>query len=195
MLKNSLSQEAKPPNIEAQIQFARHTYENHQAMIRLADSKAAFVLTLLIFLSYTAFSFIKESLAKVSWTGASNRVLGTLLILTTIAFLAGLLATLISMQRVVSPRVGRGKFQSGQNLFFSSDVVAYDGREAYFAALRAAPDDLLLQNLAHQVYEISVIAEAKLQCLRHSNRLIVFCICCWTIDMTVCLTLVYLVNR
>lgn len=195
MLNNSFSQETKATDIGAQIQFARHTYENHQSVIRQVDGKAAFVLTLLIFLSYTAFSFIKESLAKVSWTGASHRVLGALLIVITVVFLAGLLATLISMQRVVSPRVGRGKFQSGQNLFFSSDIVAYDGRDAYFAALRAAPDDLLLQNLAHQVYEISLITEAKLQCLRHSNRLIVFCICCWTIDMTVCLTLVYLVNR
>jgi hypothetical protein len=127
MLDSSPPSEMRTSHTETQIQFARHTYENHQAIIRLVDSKAAFVLTLLIFLSYTTFSFIKEALGRVSWTDASHRILGALLILTTVAFLAGLLLTLTSMQRVIIPRASRRQFQPGRDLFFSSDVVSYDG--------------------------------------------------------------------
>ena len=37
------------PTLEQQIQFARHNFENHQALIRFADTKAAAIITIVIF--------------------------------------------------------------------------------------------------------------------------------------------------
>jgi hypothetical protein len=50
---------------DLQLQFARHNFENHQALIRFSDTKAGAMITLYVFLAASALQVIKDAAVAV----------------------------------------------------------------------------------------------------------------------------------
>ncbi len=48
-----------PADPNAQLQFLRHNFDNHQNLIRFADAKAAAYITLMVFLGASSFPVAK----------------------------------------------------------------------------------------------------------------------------------------
>jgi len=52
-------------DLEKQIQFARHNFDHHQALIRSLDTKAGAMATIMLFLAASAVQVSKDAVGKV----------------------------------------------------------------------------------------------------------------------------------
>jgi hypothetical protein len=160
--------------LEIAIQFARHNFDNHQALIRSSDTKAGVMVTIMVFLAASALQIGKDSVVKlhlqpclVAWTSV-------LFVLAAVGLFASVLWSFVVVFRVVRPRGARYTVpQKGHDLLWQDHVLLYENNEAYFSAVRAAVPELILRNLTDQVYELSHISKEKMQALA-KNRAVVW---------------------
>ncbi|HEY6306454.1 MAG TPA: hypothetical protein VI488_08380 [Candidatus Angelobacter sp.] len=147
---------------EQQIQFARHNFENHQALIRFSDAKAGVMITLLVFLAASGLQIIKEAVS-------------VLLVGSCIGLVGAFLRCLWSVQAVLRPRGARyyGSSAPGTHLLWQEHVVAHGTNDAYSEATKAAAPELLLKNLTDQVFELAHISREKMAGLHKGRR------ACW----------------
>src|SRR5712671_843774 len=96
------------PNIsEAEIargNFARHNFDNLQNLIRFVDTKAAALITIVIFLAASGIQIAKDSVNTLRFSSCRSTLLAVLFISGCIGFLLSFAWMSFHVQRVIAPR-------------------------------------------------------------------------------------------
>jgi hypothetical protein len=153
-------------NLDMQIQFARHNFDNHQSLIRLSDTKAGATVTIMVFLVASALQVSKDAIAKLHLQPCSAVVVSGLFILSCIGLLVSVLWSFVAVYRVLRPRGARfTSAQKGRELMWQDHVLLHQNNEEYFLAVRTASPELILRNLTDQVFELAHISSEKMKAL------------------------------
>lgn len=150
-------------NLEEQLKFARHHYENLQAIIRQIDTKAGVFITLLVFLATSTFPFVKDLSEKLHWAG-KGAVTSWALVATCIVQVVGLLATAVFVHHVVRPR-GSERASLSAGLMFWQDILSHSDTERYHAVVEAATQNVLLKSMTSEMFQLSLIIKRKTDAL------------------------------
>ncbi len=168
--------------LELAIQFARHNFDNHQALIRSSDAKAGVLVTIMVFLAASALQIGKDSVVKlhlqpclVAWTS-------TLFVLAAVGLFASVLWSFIVVFRVIRPRGARYTVpQKGHDLMWQEHVLLHEDNEAYFSAVKASDPELILRNLTDQVFELAHISKEKMQAIAKNRGVAWLGFCSWVL--------------
>jgi hypothetical protein len=82
---------------DQQIQFARHNFENHQALIRFSDTKAGAMITLFVFLAASGLQIIKEAGQATHFKPCRVALLSILLVVSCLGLVGAFLRCLWSV--------------------------------------------------------------------------------------------------
>jgi hypothetical protein len=160
-------------DLDKQIQFARHDFDNHQSLIRASDAKAAATVTIMVFLAASALQISKDAILKLHTEPRSVLLASTLFALATIGLLVSVLWSFIAVHRVLRPRGARfTAAQRGRELMWQDHVLLHQNSEEYFSAVRAASPELILRNLTDQIFELAHISKEKMDALTNIRVLI-----------------------
>ena len=152
--------------LELEIQFARHNFDNHQALIRSSDTKAGVTVTIMVFLAASALQISKDAIGKLHLRPCLVATLSTVFVLAAAGLLVSVLSSFVTVLRVLRPRGARyTRPQKGRDLMWQDHVLLHESNEAYFSAVRGAPPELILRNLTDQIYELAHISAEKMEAL------------------------------
>ncbi len=165
--------------VDEQIQFARHNFENHQALIRFADTKAAAALTLIIFLSGLTIPIAKDAIPKTHWVVSKGAFSSGLYLLSYLTLLAALLISVILIDRVVTPQRAShySTKQAAKGILYYDHVLAHGDNSTYYEAVRQATSEQILRNLSDQVFELAAIFSRKTKALRGLRPFVLLGLC------------------
>jgi hypothetical protein len=168
--------------LDRQIEFARHNFESHQAIIRASDAKAGVLVTVMFFLAASSLPVSRDAIGKLRWSSPGVAIVSSLLVLSIIGLVLAVVWSLVAAQRVLKPRWGsRYKTpQKDRDLMWQDHVLLHATSQEYGAAVRAASDDLILQNLTDQVFELAEISKIKMDALYEARWAVYLAFCCWT---------------
>ncbi len=154
-------------------------------MIRAADTKAGFLVTLLLFLGASTIALAKEIVPKLRWLLCSEALTSGGYLLAYFVFTLGFAWSLALAYRVVNPRSAKHYVapQAGYNLLYYKHVLLHKDNTEYFSALCQASPDLLLRNLADQVFELAHICEEKMADLQKARFPIALAFGGWMLNM------------
>jgi hypothetical protein len=178
-------------NNEAQLQFARHNFDNLQSLIRFADTKAAAYLTLLIFLGASGIPLAKDVVSKLRWTVCGGAFTSGFYVLSCFGFLVGLLWTVGLVYSVMKPRSARyyPAPKRGHELQFYGHIVTYADNQEYFDAVAAVGPETLLRNLTDQIFELASICSEKMSCIARARVALLIAFCSWSVNLAMGLLL------
>jgi len=172
--------------IDQQIQFARHDFENLQALIRFSDTKAGATLTLLVFLGASGLQIIKEAVLATHLSPRPVALLSVLLVFSCGGLLCAFLACLWAVQAVLRPR-GARYYRTptpGTDLLWQDHITAHGTNDAYYQAVKIAESGLLLKNLTDQVFELAHISQEKMAGIHAAWKACWFGFWCWVVAIT-----------
>ena len=170
---------------DGSLSFVQHNFDNHQALIRAADTKAGFLVTILLFLGASTIPLGKEVVPKLHLTYGVAGLLSCLYIVSYFALTLGFLWALNELYFVVAPR-GASHYAAprpGHDLVFYEHVLLHRDHNHYFASISEASPDLLLRNLTDQVFELAHICREKMTGLKKTKSPIRLAICAWLINI------------
>jgi hypothetical protein len=151
---------------ELAIQFARHNFDNHQALIRSSDTKAGVTVTIMVFLAASALQIGKDSVIKLHLQPCRVALASILFLLAAAGLLAAVLWSFVVVFNVLRPRGARYTApRKGHDLMWQEHVLLHENNEAYFSAVSSATPELILRNLTDQIYELAHISKEKMQAL------------------------------
>jgi hypothetical protein len=154
--------------------FVRHNFDNLQALIRFSDTKAAALVTLMVFLGASGLQVSKEAIPAVHFSECYFAVLtaSSIFVGAVLAFVISLTICVWTVQTVLRPRGARhykpGKGES--NLMWQDHIASYGDNAAYFKAVSSASPGLLLRNVSDQVFELAHISKEKMNALHWTRR-------------------------
>lgn len=178
--------------IDAQIQFVRHNFDNHQSLIRFADTKAGAYVTLLVFLGASGIPLAKDAVKQLRWIVCGGVLTSGVYCASGLLFIASFLWTVYLVYRVIRPRGARHYVvaRKGHDLLFYDHVLLHSDNEEYFNAVAAADGSLLLRNLTDQVFELAHICREKMHYLRNARLPIFLAFFAWVTNLVCGLRLV-----
>jgi hypothetical protein len=168
-------------DLDYQIQFARHNFDNHQALIRSSDAKAAALVTIMVFLAATALQVAKDAVSKLQWHTVGAALTTSVFLLATIALIGAVVGSFLTVQRVLKPR-GASHYEAPQknrDLMWQDHVLLHEGAGGYLEAVGRAPAQLILENLTDQIFELAHISKAKMDALHGARWKVYLAICSW----------------
>jgi hypothetical protein len=168
--------------LDRQIEFARHNFDSHQAIIRASDAKAGVLVTLMFFLAASSLPVSKDAIGKLQWSSPGVSIVSSLLVLSITGLLVAVVWSLVAAQRVLKPRWGShyATPQKGRDLLWQDHVLLHATGQDYGAAVGAASGELILQNLTHQVFELAYISKIKMDALHGARWAVYLAFCSWT---------------
>jgi hypothetical protein len=168
-----------PP--QEHISFARHNFENHQSMIRAADTKAGVLITLLLFLGASTIPLGRDVVPGLRWVVGEGAIVSGVYLLSYVVFAAGFVWALIEVYNVVSPRGATHYIapKAGHDLIYYDHVLLHKDNSEYFDAVSRASADLMLRNLTDQVFQLATICKAKMDGLHKVKRPVTFAFFAW----------------
>jgi hypothetical protein len=156
--------------LELAIQFARHNFDNHQALIRSSDTKAGVTVTIMVFLAASALQVVKGAVFKLHWQPCFVALASVIFLIAVVGLLAAVLWSFVVVFEVLRPRGARYTVpQKGRDLMWQEHVLLHENNEAYFSAVISAVPELILRNLTDQVYELAHISKEKMQTLARNR--------------------------
>lgn len=168
--------------LEVAIQFARHNFDNHQALIRSSDTKAGVTVTIMVFLAASALQIGKEAVVKLHLHPCLVVLTSVLFVLAAVGLLAAVFWSFIVVFEVLRPRGARFTApKKGRDLMWQEHVLLHENNEEYFSAVRAAAPELILRNLTDQVYELAHISKEKMHALVRNRWVAWLGFCSWVI--------------
>jgi hypothetical protein len=189
MEEQSMAQREFPAivtNLSAQIEFAKHNYENQQNIIRHLDVKAGVFVTALAFFLMNAPLAARDVVAKLRWSGPGSFSSAVYLI-SALALVASFLATAACVQRVVRVRGFKGTGSQSPGLLFANDILRFESAEQYHAATEEADQETLLRNYTTQVYLLSKIVQQKAEALGVAGWPTAICFLAWVVNIVTAL--------
>jgi hypothetical protein len=173
--------EGTPPD---RITFARHNFENHQALIRAADTKAGVLITLLLFLGASTIPLGRDVIPRLRWIVGGGALVSSGYLLSYAVLVVGFVSALIEVYNVVSPR-GATNYaapKAGHDLIFYEHVLLHRDNSEYFNAVYSASADLILRNLTDQVFQLAHICREKMDVLLRARRPVVLAFSAWVFN-------------
>ena len=154
-------------DLDRQIQFARHNFDNHQALIRSFDAKAGAMATIMLFLAASAVQISKDAVGKLHAQPFRVALYSVFFMLASFGLALSVVWSFIAVQRVLRPRRGvrHTSPEKGHELMWQEHVLLYQNKEEYFSAVRAASPELILHNLTDQIFELADISSDKMRAL------------------------------
>ncbi len=179
------SPEPVPASAEVQVQFVRHNFDNHQALIRLADTKAAAFITLLIFLAASTLPLAKDAIPKLRWVWCRGGLTSGIYLGSYVVFLCAFLWVILLAYKVVQPRGARHyqPAQPGRDLLYFEHVLLHPMPADYLNAVTAATSELILRNLTDQVFELAHICREKMAALTKARLPIFIAFISWLMNV------------
>ncbi len=99
-------------DLDMQIQFARHNFDNHQALNRSSDAKAGAAITIMVFLAASALTVSKDAIGKLHFHPCFVALLTSVFLFACLGLLVSVLWSFVAVHRVLRPRGAR--FTSAQ---------------------------------------------------------------------------------
>jgi hypothetical protein len=153
-------------DLDKQIQFARHNFDNHQALNRASDAKAGATVTIMVFLAASALTVSKDAISKVHLHPCPVLLTSVLFVVACAGLLVSVLWSFVAVHRVLRPRGARfTSAQKGHELMWQDHVLLHQNNEEYFSAVSAASPELILRNLTDQIFELAHISREKMNAL------------------------------
>jgi hypothetical protein len=177
-------------SLKSQLDFARHVFDTQQAAIRHLDSKAGFFITLLVFLATGTLAIARDACTRLHWTGRGS-LPSWIYVTSSLLFVAGFLTTAWCVNRVIRPRASPA-IRLPNGLVFSRDVVAHLSAEKYHHAVEHTSDELLLNDLNIQIFNLATIVKQKNDALQVAWWPTIFCFAAWATNGTVA---IYVLSR
>ncbi|MBI3934445.1 MAG: hypothetical protein HY316_07105 [Acidobacteria bacterium] len=165
---------------ETSIRFARHNFDNLQALARFGDAKAGAIFAIVIFLVGTTATTLRDAASHMSAQELPRIVrLGFWGSWGLFAVTAIILAR--DLYRVVLPRVASHYLQPDKNrdLMYWKHILLHDSNESYFQTLRTIDETGELRNISDQVYELAHIVNAKMNYLNRAQEALKICVAFW----------------
>ena len=167
-------------DLESAIRFTRHNFDNLQSIIRLADAKAAGILTVWVLIFGSSIQMGHQIFNKFlicQWTKLNT-------ILTLIMALLCILLTVLAIiifHKVIFPKKASHYEQSktDRDLMYFEHILNHETQESYRQAIWNINPSLELRNLCDQVYELSYIVNQKMTGLQSSCKWLIFSIITW----------------
>jgi hypothetical protein len=160
-------------DLDKLIQFARHTFDNHQSLIRASDAKAGATVTIMVFLAASALQISKDAIGKLHVQPCSVLLASGLFVLAATGLLVSVLWSFFAVHRVLRPRGARfTAAQKGRDLMWQDHVLLHQNNEEYFSAVRASSPELILRNLTDQIFELAHISKEKMDALTNIRILL-----------------------
>ena len=152
-------------NRPEQISFAKFSFDNQQSLIRFADAKTGAYATFMLFLATTTFTIAKDVLPKLRWVWSGGLLSSAIFLLGLGIFGGAFIWAFIHFFRVVSPRQPKHYESSrvGHEILYYEHVAAHRDMKEYRSAISGASPDLVLQNIADQVFELAHICQRKMR--------------------------------
>jgi hypothetical protein len=168
--------------LDLQIQFARHNFDNHQALIRSSDTKAGVTVTIMVFLAASALQIGKDAVVKLHVHPCLVALASVVFLLAVVGLLAAVIWSFVVVFEVLRPRGARYTApQKGRDLMWQEHVLLHEDNEVYFSAVRSAAAELILRNLTDQVYELAHISKEKMRSLAKNRWVSWLGFCSWVI--------------
>jgi hypothetical protein len=162
-----------------QIQFVRHNFENHQSLIRFADTKAGAALSLVVFLCGITIPIAKDAVPRTRWVVGGGAFSSALYVLSYLALLSALISALILIDQVVGPRRAThySAKQAERGILYYEHVLAHENNSKYYEAVQRATNDQILRNLCDQVFELAAIFKRKMDALHGLRPVVLLALC------------------
>jgi hypothetical protein len=178
--------------LDHQIQFARHNFDNYQTLNRASDTKAGVLVTIMVFLAASALQVSKDAVGKMRWAPCESAIVSTVFLLAAIGLLTANIWSFLTVQRVLKPRGARHYRapQKNRELMWQDHVLLHQTNVEYLAAVQGASEELILQNLTDQVFELAHISKEKMDALRSSRWAVYLACWSWATNITAALLLV-----
>jgi hypothetical protein len=159
-------------SVKEQIAFARHNFDNLQALIRQSDAKAAAAITLIVFLAATTLGLAKDAFLALQVGSVCQVIFSTIFLLAGVVFLGAFAGCIWSVQQVMQPRGARHypATQTGRDLMWQDHIILHGNNDEYFEAMKNAEPLVLLRNLTNQVFELAHISKEKMDALKNGKR-------------------------
>src|SRR5260370_24089205 len=129
-------------NRSDQISFARHNFDNLQSLIRLADAKAGFFASFLLFLVASTFPVGKDAIPKLRWILCGGFVSSGIYLLSFAILSVAFIWSFVLRFGIVAPRRAKHyrSAEVGHELLYHEHVSTHlDNDEYHAAALAASP--------------------------------------------------------
>jgi len=172
-------------NLNSQIEFAKHNYENQQNIIRHLDVKAGVFVTALAFFLMNAPLAARDVVGKLHWSGPGS-IWSAVYVLSGIALVASFLVTALCVQRVIRVRGFKGSGDK-QGLLFANDILQFENADQYHAATEEASEETLLRNYTTQVFLLSKIVQEKAVALGVARWPTGICFGAWVVNVATAL--------
>ena len=172
-------------NLNSQIEFAKHNYENQQNIIRHLDVKAGVFVTVLAFFVMSAPQAAREVVGKLRWSGAGS-VWSAVYVISGLALVVAFLATAICVQRVIRVRGFRVSGES-HGLLFANDILKFESPDQFYAATKEATEQELLRNYTTQVFLLCLIVREKAEALGVTRWPTAICFSAWVVNIATAL--------
>jgi hypothetical protein len=172
------------PNSSEQISFARHNFDNLQSLIRLADAKAGFFASFLLFLAASTFPVGKDAVTKLRWTVCGGFLSSGIYLLSFLILAVAFIWSFVLLFRIVEPRRAKHyrSAELGHELLYYEHVASHPNNDEYHAAVSAASSELILRNLTDQIYELGDICRRKMNGLSATRIPISVGFCAWILN-------------
>ncbi len=154
--------------MEDQINFAWRNFEDQQGIIRAADLKAGYLVTFLLFFGASTIPLGEEVLPKLHLAGGIKGIATVLYLLTYTGQALAFVRSLYLISHVLTPRVAPHHHSphKGSDLLYYEHVILHKESGQYYDAVSQASSQRILRNITDQVFALSHICKAKIDCLR-----------------------------
>jgi hypothetical protein len=169
-------------DLDHALQFARHNFDNHQALIRASDTKAAVMVTVMVFLAASALQVCKDVVGKLHTYPCSILMGSAIFVAACTGLLVAVLSMFVVVLRVIKPRGARYTApRRGQDLLWQEHVLLHATNVDYFSAVKEAPPELILRNFTDQIFELAHISKEKMDALANTRWIIWLAFWSWIV--------------
>lgn len=170
-------------NFLQQIQFARHSFDNLQTLIRASDAKAAAFVTILIFLTASLLQVAKDAVAALHWHPYCLAAYSTVFLVASLMLLLAVLYGFVAVYHVLKARGARyyDATNGPVNLMWQDHILMYRSNATYYSALRNANEETLLRNITDQVFELAHISKEKMDALKSIRTTMLVAVWSWAL--------------
>jgi hypothetical protein len=175
--------------VGSQLRFVASAYSTAQSMIRFADQKAEMLFVIFGILMALLSSRVDVIVRALRDPGRVTPLTVVTFLLSCV-FLGLMFAALSFAVATMHPRFARREDPASggrRRLYWCHDVLGRD-REAYMGAVRGLSDDEVLEEMAHELYDVQVIERAKFGEVTKALRISAWGLAVWALAFVLSFT-------
>lgn len=147
-------------NLKDEIEYFKYSFEQAQNLVEFADSKASILLAVhtLVFSIYISVLLLNlKGISNPNWWMIAGIVFGAF-------FFLAIGSSIVITGGVIIPRDAK----DNDSLFYYKTIAAHDSSDEYYRHFTELKQDGIAKGLAHQSYNVSIIADKKMRYIRNS---------------------------